>query len=198
MCDVNVNYRFNLLEFVLMIPLCGFMVHHYGIKPLTSCHNITSRNAIESNLRSFTYQNIQWTKIRIPETILELKEPVPHSEPSQLALSWLQLLMFTVASSLSCGFPGYHQRCIIWFHSCVYVCIQYFAILECTLLENKLTTTTTIIHIIPVRARNCVAFITRNVCVFVRHVLHIIPCVLNGIINNKTCKGQDVHSPILF
>ena len=48
------------------------MVHHYKIKPVTSWYNITSRDAIESYSRSFIYQNIQWTKIRISKTILEL------------------------------------------------------------------------------------------------------------------------------
>ena len=43
--------------------------------------------------------------------------------------------------------PGYRQQCIICFHSCVYVIMQYFVIFDCTLLENKLTTTTTVLCI---------------------------------------------------
>ena len=63
-------------------------------------------------------------------------------DTSQFALSWLQLIVFAVASS-SLGFPGFHQQCINWFHSCAYVIMQYILICDCALLENKLTTTTT-------------------------------------------------------
>ena len=71
---------------------------------------------------------------------------VPDPELSHLALSWLQLFMSTVASSMSFGFHGYCQQCIICFHSCVHGSMQYFVIFDCTLLENKLTATTTIDH----------------------------------------------------
>ena len=66
-----------------------------------------------------------------------------HPKPSQLALSWLQLFMSTVARGMSFSFPGYCQQCIIWFHSCVHVIMQYFVILDCTLWENQFTTTGT-------------------------------------------------------
>ena len=42
-------------------------------------------------------------------------------------------------SSMSFGFTGYHQHSIIWFHSFVYVVMQFCVIFDRTLLENKLT-----------------------------------------------------------
>ena len=65
--------------------------------------------------------------------------PMRDPEPSQLALS-----IHVYGCQLDeLRLPGYRQQCIIWFHSCVYVIMQYFFIFDCTLLENKLTTTTT-------------------------------------------------------
>ena len=40
---------------------------------------------------------------------------------SRLALSWLQLIMSKVASSMSFGFPGYRQQCIITDIAYIYV-----------------------------------------------------------------------------
>ena len=58
-------------------------------------------------------------------------------DPSQLAQSWLQLIMSTVASSMSFGFPGYRQQCIIWYHSHAYV-ILHIVTFDCTLLKKKI------------------------------------------------------------
>ena len=139
-CEVNINYRFHLIEFVLAIQLFGFMVHHYGMKPVKSWHNTTSRNTIESNFISFIYQNIQWTKIRSPKNILELLK---------CTRAWSQTLpVGTVLAAaihvytVGFGFPGYRQQFVIWFYLCVYVLMQYFVIFDCILLENKLPTTT--------------------------------------------------------
>ena len=63
------------------------------------------------------------------------------------ARSWLQLIVSKVAISISCGFPGYRQQCIIPGIAYIYVAwdmkfaFLYFVILECTLPEYKLTTT---------------------------------------------------------
>ena len=52
---------------------------------------------------------------------------------SRLALPWLQLIMSTVASSMSFGFPGYRQQCFITGLANIYVlhvtCNLYFCIL---------------------------------------------------------------------
>ena len=40
-------------------------------------------------------------------------------------MSGLQLLMSTIASSMSFGFPNYHQQWIIWFYSWVYVIMAF-------------------------------------------------------------------------
>ena len=69
-----------------------------------------------------------------------LPEPTLSCHQNCLGCSYF---ISTVASSMSFGFSGYHQQCIIWFHSCVYVIMQYFVILDCTLLENKVITATT-------------------------------------------------------
>ena len=73
------------------------LMPHYGIKPVTSWYNITSRNAIESNLWNFIYRNIQRTKYVFLKLFRNFwNVPVPVPEPSQLALSWLQLFMSTL------------------------------------------------------------------------------------------------------
>ena len=58
---------------------------------------------------------------------------MPDSVPSRLALPWLQLIMSTVASSMSFGFPGYRQQCFITGLANIYVlhvtCNLYFCIL---------------------------------------------------------------------
>ena len=52
---------------------------------------------------------------------------------SRLTLPWLQLIMSTVASSMSFGFPGYRQQCFITGLAIIYVyhvtCNLYFCIL---------------------------------------------------------------------
>ena len=112
----------NRLEYALAIKLFEYMEHHCGIIPVTSWQNITSRNAIESNSRRFIFQTIQWIRIRVSQTIPELYNLlVPDSVPSRLALPWLQLIMSTVASSMSVGFPGYRQQCFITGLANIYV-----------------------------------------------------------------------------
>ena len=58
---------------------------------------------------------------------------MPVSVPSRLALPWLQLIMSTVASSMSFGFPGYRQQGFITCLANIYVlhvtCNLYFCIL---------------------------------------------------------------------
>ena len=49
---------------------------------------------------------------------------------------WYLASLMLAASSMSLGFPGYRQQCIIWFHSCAYVIIQYFVIVDCASLKN--------------------------------------------------------------
>ena len=122
------------------------MVYHYGKKTVTSWRNITSRNAIESNLRSYIYiyfkiySGLKYVFLKLFWNFWNV--PVPDLEPSQLAQSWLPLIMFTVASSTSFGFPGYRQQCITWFHSYVYMIMQYYVVFDCTLLENEFATAT--------------------------------------------------------
>ena len=141
-CEVNINYIFS--NFVLAIQLFRDMVYHYRIKPVTSWHNITSRNAIESYSKIFIYQNIQWTIIRIPETILELLKCTRMRSRTLPVSTVLAAAIHVYGCQLDeLRLPGYRQQCIIWFHSCVYVIMQYFVILDCTLLKKKLTTTTT-------------------------------------------------------
>ena len=65
----------------------------------------------------------------------------PVTAPSWFAMSWLQLIMPTVASSMSFGFPGYRHQYIITGIAYIYVymwlCHLYFVSLECSLPENK-------------------------------------------------------------
>ena len=119
-------------------------VRIYGIKPVTSWHNITSRNAVESNLRSFIYQNRQWTKIRILWTILEHVEPLKYTRARSRTLP--------IGTDLAAAIHVYSCQLdelrLPWlppamYHLVSFVCIydyaimQYFVIFDCTLSENS-------------------------------------------------------------
>ena len=84
--SVVANAKWSLTQVLL------YMEHHCGIIPVTSWQNITSSNAIESNLRRFIFQTIQWIRIRVSQTIPELWNLlVPDSVPSGwpcLGCSW--------------------------------------------------------------------------------------------------------------
>ena len=71
---------------------------------------------------------------------------MPDPNPSQMALSWLPLIMSTVASSMSFGFPGCRQQCIIGyvFHVHMWLCKFVFCDLWlCIIEKNKRITTIT-------------------------------------------------------
>ena len=95
------------------------MGHHWGILPLTSWHNLTFRKTRERKSRRFIFQIMQWIRIRVSQTIPEWHNlPMPYTIPSRL-------LMLTVASSMSFGFPGCHKQCMNIVIGYIYVYMWY-------------------------------------------------------------------------
>ena len=126
-CNVNINYRFDLFEFVLAIKLFGFMVYHYGINPVTSWHNITSRNAIENKKFYISKYTVDWNtySLNYSRTPEMYTCPIPNP-PSwhclgcsysclRLPARWASVFLAT-ASNASSGFSQvYMWLCnILW------------------------------------------------------------------------------------
>ena len=85
---VNINYLLRLLEFVLAITLFEYMMHCYGIIPVSSWHNIISCMLSKAIQKVFILQIIHWTTILITQTIQDFwNKPMSDAGPP----SWTSL-----------------------------------------------------------------------------------------------------------
>ena len=103
--DKRRKHQLHLFQFCLgdtAVRIYG--TSSYRIKSVTSWHDITSRNAIESYSKVLYIKIYSWLKYVFLKLIWNFwNVPVRDPEPSQLALSWPLLFMSAVTSSMSFG-----------------------------------------------------------------------------------------------
>ena len=129
--DVNINYLLRLLEFVLAITLFEYMMHCYGIIPVSSWHNIISwmlSKAIQKVLYYKLYTGLQYVLLKlfqISETnqcpmqvlpvglVLAADNHVYHWQVDELWLPWLPTAMYHQVL-VSCMCVCDYAICILW------------------------------------------------------------------------------------
>ena len=172
--DVNINYLLRLLEFVLEITLFEYMMHCYGIIPVSSWHNIISwmlSKAIQKVLYYKLYTGLQYVLLKlfqISETnqcpmqvlplglVLAADNHVYHWQVDELWLPWLPTAM-------------YHQVLV----SCMWLCNLHLVIFDCPLTTDTKTTITTIATATATATTTVVAATATAKCLVSIYVLNL-------------------------